>query len=596
MSEQSRGDELVAIGDGADESRPGLAPQAVEPAPPVGESSADLAPAMTRFAIVLLALVAVAATTIRGQDLAIVLLWRQDVAVSAMIVLLLLMLAARPAWFARVPAARLYPPRPVLMAMFVLLATAGGAWLVFGNFDLSRDEFLANFDATAFAHRHAFAPISAEWKPYADAMMPLFMRQLTDHVGWISGYLPGNAMLRSLADLTVGRSWTSPILAAVSVLTLAAIARRLWPEARDHAAVPVLLLVVSPQFLTMAMTPWAMTAHLTFNLLWLRCYLQDSRRGDAGALACGFVATGLHQIVFHPLFAAPFILELLLQRRFARAAIFIAGYAAIGLFWMFYPALFLPLAHAQTTGGLTGMANAIGELLHTFSGANVFMMLLNLIRFAAWQNPLLIVLAALAWPIIRSGDPIARPLFVGVIAILFICYLLMPWQGNGWGYRYLHGYIGSLCLLAGYGWTRVRDQMAARRVLIITSVATILLILPFQLATTATMVRPYRVASAMIAKSGADVVLVDTSYYRFGSDVIRNDADPRRLPKAMDLQLLSEDDLKTLCNRYDVRLFDQRHALAAGIAAATTKDLSGHRAILPAIGCDHPLPLPLPSR
>ena len=62
------------------------------------------------------------------------------------------------------------------------------------------------------------------------------------------------------------------------------------------------------------MTAYAMPAHLCFNLLWLRLFLADRRRADLGAIAVGFIATGLHQPLFHPMFVAPFMLMLLLER------------------------------------------------------------------------------------------------------------------------------------------------------------------------------------------------------------------------------------------------------------------------------------------
>ena len=133
-------------------------------------------------------------------------------------------------------------------------------------------------------------------------------------------------------DLLIGKSWTNPVFAAVAVFALFRISRRLWPQTPGRWLIPPLLLATSAQLLTMAMTPYAMTAHLAFNLLWLWCFLRTDRRGDLGALAAGFVATGLHQIVFHPVFVAPFIAELLLAGRWRRAGYFIIGYALIGLF------------------------------------------------------------------------------------------------------------------------------------------------------------------------------------------------------------------------------------------------------------------------
>lgn len=553
---------------------------------------------LRRYAVGLLVLTVCALIAIHGEDISIDLFHRQDAPVIGVTVALLMCMSAGPRLLRHLPAVRIPPFAPAMLIGFAFVVAASGTWLVFGNFDLSRDEFMANFDANVFASgRHAW-PIPAEWRPFSRALMPLFMRNVPVEVGWISSYLPGNALLRALAERTIGREFTSPILAAVAALALFRIARNLWPETPRAALVPVLLLTLSPQFLVMAMTPFAMTAHLAFNLLWLLCFLHSSRRGDAAALACGFVATGLHQLIFHPLFAAPFVAELLAARRLRRAAVFIAGYGFIGFFWVLYPQLSERLSETANpsgggvAGGFVQLAGVVRALLGSFDSKNILLMLLNLLRFAAWQHLFLLALVSCAWPAIRRGQGIARPLLAGIALMLIATFLVMPMQGNGWGYRYLHSFLGSFCLLAGYGWHRLNRLVAERRAALqITTVATVGLILPFQMISTHAIVMPYRAASALIEATRADVVLVDVSGMRFAADLIRNNGGWDQRPKIMDMQYLTETDLRNLCLRYDVRLFDRRHGSQAGIPFAATGDVSGARAILPAIDCDRPLPL-----
>ncbi len=63
------------------------------------------------------------------------------------------------------------------------------------------------------------------------------------------------------------------------------------------------------------MTPYAMTAHLAFNLAWLWLFLRRGPPAQVAAMAVGFLATGLHQLVFFPLFALPFLAEDFLSGR-----------------------------------------------------------------------------------------------------------------------------------------------------------------------------------------------------------------------------------------------------------------------------------------
>ena len=562
-----------------------------------GAAVSDLRMAVRRFTMRLVVLTAFTLIIARGSNLSFVLLYRQDVPVIGLTIALLLILGAWPSALRHVPIVRIPPLAPAVLMLFAFVVAASGTWLVFANFDLSRDEFLANFDADVFASGRQAWPIATQWRAYGDALMPMFMRGLPVEAGWISEYLPGNAILRAVAERSVGREWTSPLLSVVAAFALFRIARKLWPETRSAALLPLLLLTLSAQFLVTAMTPFSMTAHLTFNLLWLWCFLQNNRRGDAGALACGFIATGLHQIVFHPLFVAPFIVELLIARRFRRGALFVAGYALICAFWALYPQLFAPPAVTVgtvdgVTTGLSGFVLRVGSLFREFSIVNSLLMAPNLLRFAAWQHPLMLVLVFCSWPAISRAQGLARPLLAGIVLMLIVTFILMPWQGYGWGYRYLHGFLGSFCLLATYGWHALdRSATERRAALTLTTAVAVAIILPFQMVSTRAIIAPYRAASAFIERSDADVVLVDGSGMLLAMDIVRNHANFSQRPKVMEIQLLDEADLRALCRRYDVRLFDRRHGSRLGMPIVETPDFSGAREILPAIGCDKPLPM-----
>src|SRR5205085_4993643 len=123
------------------------------------------------------------------------------------------------------------------------------------------------------------------------------------------------------------------------------------PERPQAALLGAVLLATSTQLLVTAMTPYSMTAHLALNMAWLWLFMRGDRKSDLAALGVAFVACGLHQVVFHPLFAAAFILELWLARRWGRALKFTLAYSAIGLFWLFYWKLALPGGPAAAAGG-----------------------------------------------------------------------------------------------------------------------------------------------------------------------------------------------------------------------------------------------------
>jgi hypothetical protein len=478
----------------------------------------------------------------------------------------------------------------LILSALTLVVTIGGTFLIFGNYALSRDELLADFDAGILRRGMAIAPIAAEWRDYANGLMPQWMLPLSPEVGWTSGYLPGNAALRAFLGPLTG-----PVLAALSVVSLHGISRRLWPAASVDALVPLLVLVGSGQFLIMAMTPYAMSAHLAFNLLWLWCFLRGDWKGDLAALAAGFVATGLHQLLFHPLFAGPFILHAWFRGERRRAAVYAAAYIVIGLFWASYWQI--ALAGAGTPQGQTGQSGILflwdkfTFLLAGFRASGIILMVLNLARFVAWQHVLLLPLVLLAWPAIRRNEGIARPLAGGVLITAVAMLILLPWQGHGWGYRYLHGLIGSLCLLSAYGWRSLAEPFAARhRSVLSIGTAVSVLVLVIHAVQAQAFAAPYRRAQAAIRASHADVVIVDPSGMLFAEDLVRNAPDLSNHPKIVDLNALNEAQLRGLCARRDIALFDVRHGDAAGIARLDwPEDSADRRKLLAELSCDRPI-------
>lgn len=555
-----------------------------------------LATILSRTGLSVLVLAAIC-FAIQGDNIAIRLFRSQDLAVL-MVGGFMLLALGRWAWAMALPRLRVPPALLVAAtAALVLVACWAGTWLIFGGYALTRDELLADFDAAFLAKGMLIAPIPVEWQAYSSALMPQYMLPIPASAGWLSGYLPANAALRAIGRATIGSDWINPLLAAITVVALYGAGRRLWPQSPGRPLLPVLFLISSAQFLTMGMTSYAMTAHLAFNQLWLWCFLRRDRRGDAGALAAGFVATGLHQILFHPLFVFPFIVSMWLSGSRRRAIFYAAAYILIGLFWATYwqVALSLPRADQHGAGGPILLAERMLTLLSALDWSAIPLMALNLARFLSWQNLLLLPLALLAWPAIRRGEGSARPLAMGIVLTILVMLFLLPWQGHGWGYRYLHGFIGSFCMLAGYGWSSLTSD-ARRRVgtLAIGTVTGLAVILPLHLIQARDFVAPYRTASAALARSPADAVLVDGTGLLYAEDLVRNAPDLSNRPKIMDLNTLTEPQLAALCRRYRVARFGFSEARAfdipAGAAPAGGPMISSRNRLLDRIGCGVPAP------
>jgi hypothetical protein len=196
----------------------------------------------------------------------------------------------------------------------------------------------------------------------------------------------------------------------------------------------------------MAMTAYAMPAHLAFNLAWLWLFLRGGKLGHAGAITVGFFATGIHQLVFHPLFVAPFILRLLFHRRWGLSALYIVAYGVICLFWVEYWPLATGLSGVSTDDtGSTGadlLMDRLGDIWDALSYQNIGIMGQSLMRFATWQNFLTAPLALIgAVMTILTRGPV-RALVLGVLMTLIVMGVATPTQTHGWGYRYMHGLLG----------------------------------------------------------------------------------------------------------------------------------------------------------
>ncbi len=532
--------------------------------------------------------------------------WRQDLPVIGLYTLLLAALPlARPAF----GGARLFyvHPKAWLLGLSMVCLAVGviGAPLVFGGYRLSLDEFMAQFDARIFAHGQFVAATPPAWRPYVPALQPIYALALPRHEAWASAYLPVNAALRALAGQLHAEALLNPLLSALSIVAVFGVARRLWPERLDMALGAAALLASSSQLLVMSMTAYAMPAHLAFNLVWLWLFLRGGRLGHAGALIVAFLACGLHQLIFHPLFAAPFVLQLWLDRRWRLALVYTLGYAAIGLFWVFYCPLALALAGvAPAAAGALGGGWLVSRTLGVLSQVrldNFGEMALSLVRFVTWQNPLTAPLALIGALAAERAKGHLRALVFGVFLTLAAMLLLMPSQTHGWGYRYLHGLLGSVCLLAIWTWARLTDGLAppararAGAAFVVACGLSIFVFLPLRAWQAWRYVAPYAEANALIQRAPAQVVLVDPDdgvWFDMGV-VVRNDPFLAGGPKVMALSFLTEPMVRQLCARYSVAVFDGQSAQALGIDVTPygpAPQVAELRQQMRRIGCGRPIP------
>ena len=367
---------------------------------------------------------------------------------------------------------------------------------------------------------------------------------------WVSAYLPMNAALRAVVGSIADPALTGPILVALGLLALWKCARLLWPEDREPAIVAALLYCGSGQILVTGMTSYAMTAHMTLNLFWLWLFLLNRRGADLGALVLAFVATGLHQPLFHPMFAAPFLFGLLRDRAWPRAVLFAAGYAAICAFWLAWP-LFV---HGLVTGPASVTAKMgtdyLTRLIKDWPDGGAMrwiLMTANLLRFFAWQAVLLLPLIYAALALARRERPTVA-LAVSAGLPVLVMAIILPYQGFGFGYRYLQPALGSALLLAAQGWRSLVGDRAWLRPLTIRAAAIpMLTVLPLQLWFAHDLYAVSARVDARIQAAKADFVIIGSRDAVFVSSVI-NRPDLSNRPLRIYADFLDDDLITALCH------------------------------------------------
>jgi hypothetical protein len=388
----------------------------------------------------------------------------------------------------------------------------------------------------------------------------------------------------------------NPLLSAFSVVAVWEIARRLWPQRPGLALIAAALLASSAQLILMGMTAYAMPPHLAFNLAWLWLFLRGGRVGHLGAAVVGFLAMGIHQLIFHPLFAGPFVLQLWYDRRWTLAAFYTAAYGVFALFWIAY----WPLAMTLTGIGLSGLHTTgptlffgiVRQLFGSVTADNLGQMAQSLVRFVTWQNPLTIPLAIVgafaAW---RAGGAL-RPLVLGVVVTLVVMLVIEPTQVHGWGYRYMHGFLGSVCLIAAWSWAELTDGLAleprgrAMNALALACAVSLVVLTPLRAWQAWSYVRPYARANAQIQTARSDVVIIDHDsdiLFDMGT-VTRNDPLLVRPPKVMALAAMSPASVLRLCGSgLRIEVFDGRDAAADGVDVVRNPTPSHYTASLRAL-------------
>ena len=488
-----------------------------------------------------------------GERLAATLAFKQDLYVAP-IVLAMLLLIRR--WAERETKTRLWPSRPTLwvagLIALILLVGWAGHYLVFDGYDLSRDEQMASFDTAIFRYGHFFEPIPAAWRPIADALNLTFILPIGAREFWVSAYLPIHAAWRAAIGI-VDPALASPLMAAFGGYCIWRISRLLWPASAATQLACVLLYAGSAQVLVTAMTAYSMSMHLALNMLWLWLFLLDRRRTHAAAMIVGWFATGIHQPVFHPLFVLPFLHLLVQQKRWKLLAAYCVAYGLIGAFWLAWP-IWISSHGAVAAVPISGTSGVdfttrLRTVLGSTTDHGLWIMTANLFRFVCWQHILLIPLAILGIRANFRQQPVCRALAISFVLPILVTGLLLPWQGYGWGYRYVHPVLGCLVLLGGYGWHSLEAQgVDLRAIMLRASAFAIFIVFPAYAVLAHRTVAPFVQLHREFASGDADILILDSGGAPYADDLVFNLPDLSNRPRMLSANALKPQDLEAVCS------------------------------------------------
>ncbi len=403
----------------------------------------------------------------------------------------------------------------VVLASSVFAITALGTHFVCHDYSLSADEFMADFQARIFLRGKIAAEIPAQWVDAVRVIKPTYADYFPATHEWKATYLPVYAALRAIFQSVYLQSFLNPCLAALTVLALYGTARNIWPNDKQDALVASFLLAGSAQFLVMAMTTYSMPAHLALNTIWLWLYSNPDRRRFYLAPVVGVLAIGLHQPIVHALFATPFLLRLALQRKWRAVSIFGLIYILGCAGWYAWRLEFSPPAVGHAS-----------SFLRLWNPKMLVIQPMDLLLLAGWSALATPLLAVLGFGRILREPPIIRDAALSCLLTFGFYYFFYLDQGHGWGYRYFHGTLSCLILVAVAGWKVLIEKAGegkAWNFLFVAIAASFFIALPLRCFQAESFIRPFADASETLHSMNAKVVGIDPRLAWYSADLVRND-------------------------------------------------------------------------
>ena len=446
----------------------------------------------------------------------------------------------------------------IAIAAVVFAIAALGTHFVCHDYALSADEFMADFQAQIFLRGEVTAEVPPQWVDAVRIIRPTYVDYFPATHRWKATYLPVYAAMRALFQSVYLQALLNPVLAALTILALYGTVRNIWPNEKQNAFLAVLLLAGSAQFLVMAMTAYSMPAHLALNTAWLWLYSRPDLRRFYLAPVIGVLAIGLHQPIVHALFVAPFLWRLVWERKWravwSYGLIYLLGCAV----WDAWRVHYLP--------------PAAGDTISVFRLINLRMFVIqpmDLLLVLGWSCLPTPFLAAVGFRHIFREQPIVQDAALSCLLTFGFYYFFYLDQGHGWGYRYFHGALACLVIVAVAGWQALAQSIEPRQLrnFVVVGVALSLLIqLPLRCYQAETFIRPFARASEMIHSTPVQVVALDPHDAWYSADLVRNNPFLEDSPVVAALIRLRQPEVSVLRQARSARIITRSELGALGLS------------------------------
>jgi len=454
------------------------------------------------------------------------------------------------------------PGVAALLALAVLTVGIVGHFLLLSGHALSRDEQMALMDSKIFAAGHLAYPLPESLAGLHHALNSTWIPMPYIDVAWKSQYLPVNAALHAPFIASGTQFLVGPICSALAILFTWLASERIWPDNRQAQLVATVITALNAQVLVNAMTAYAMPFLLAANMAWLWLFLLDRPWSHTLAILLGVAATGSHQLAYHPAFALPFCTVIVWQRRWILATIYLVTYCITIFFWANIDGAILATLESEAIESAASQRSIVAVAsgyVANISEQTVWILSANLSRFFTWQHVLLLPLMVVgSIQVLRSRNPIMIAILASFALCLAMKFALRPFQGHGWGYRYLHGEIGVAAMVAAYGWIRLREVGSIGwRHFIAGSAFTAAIAIPWSMTAAYRFSHPFHILEGQIASSKAKVVIVPDYAAPFAQDLVLNDPFSQTRPLRFKASKIDPNMMGRLCEFGPVWIMDE---------------------------------------